>query len=1010
MVVWLIIFATIPFSLNSEELTNKELNDKIKDARNYFDEQNYDKAIQILTEVVESSPDRLDQAVALMDKITEIRNLYNKKYRELITALFEDEDPKRALELIEEMEALEKNPNKVAREAIRNARISAELVYNKIRLREIMDDAKIQLDLKKYNEALVIYQSGFNLGRQTYEESELVSEIEKGSVFRAIDEIYKSALDYLESGKSLMTDLNAFRGNITKSSSAGLSEDIASLIASFNRFSDLRDSYFTKSQLVDDSLAGIVAYDKNAPERFFLDFSKFILYGRNDVDYFEGIISTTDLFWEDQFRLLTEEVNGKMFRSYESAISTYDSGNFNQSVVFLTDTLNYAKYSISLYGLLNRRMDLGQDYSLDSYSEDQIRKYYGKLVDARILARATDSYNRMISLRETLSTYDLREDQPLDELYTLRISIVNDLPLIDEEEVMWAAIEGSINWLNGYEAVPDQSQDIQTLVRNDLSALKSEMKDINLAILTKLTDQEYKRITGALIAFEDDYSLNQTTIEGIVDEEVVAYTGDDQLKSSFPDRALPEIESLIGGLDLLSNDALDIIDTFMSGDIEITEESGINEFLAKLELVIPQIQSLSDSSEDLEILARDNIFRAEGFENQGNKFLENVEEIVSNPRAGRESYDRARENLKDANNAFYQSFSYKENLELRQQVDEAIASLQQQLLDGENRLVVADVRNLINQGKEAYVNRQYSRSRVYLEQAQNRWLTTNADEHPEILYWMALVDLALQFDRGRSLSKTEPLYDEMTQYLNLAYSNFNRGVNLYSRGDKVAGRKALDSALSNLENVTIFMPKNESASLLRLKIAQLIDPEEFRESFSIRIDEAWEKLQSNNKTTQGEGYVELVDLSKIDSNYPGLQNKITIAEYDILKTRRRPPNPKDLAESVTLYEQALAIVEGGVRTQFEIALTWLDQSIALNPNNSLAISLKDRIQLDTGGTGTVVLPLALENRFREAQQLYEQENYLNAYTIILELKKDVRSAKYPPLLKLEERVKLKLQI
>ncbi|MBI9098256.1 MAG: hypothetical protein JEY91_07245, partial [Spirochaetaceae bacterium] len=261
-----------------------------------------------------------------------------------------------------------------------------------------------------------------------------------------------------------------------------------------------------------------------------------------------------------------------------------------------------------------------------------------------------------------------------------------------------------------------------------------------------------------------------------------------------------------------------------------------------------------------------------------------------------------------------------------------------------------------------------------------------------------------------TISKTEPLYDEMTQFLNLAYSNFNKGVNLLSRGERDAGVQAFSQAINNIENVEIHMPRNEAASLLRLKIDQLINPVEFRENFSDRIDSAWEKLQSGNKSTQGEGYLELIDLSKLDANYPGLQNKIAIAEFDILKTRRRPPDPADLAESQKLYRQALTIVEGAVRSQFEIALTWLDQAIALNPDNSLAISLKDRIQIDTGGQATIVLPSALENRFREAQEFFEQQLYLRSYQIILELKKDARSAKYPPLLKLEERVKLKLQI
>jgi len=1011
VIALLILVVTIPLSLHSQELTNKELNEKIKEAQAFFDEQEYDKAIKILTEVVENNPDRLDQAVELMNKITEIRNLYNEKYEELISALYVNEDPERALELIEEMEALEKNPNDVSKNAIRVARISAELVYNKIRLREIMDDAKVQLDIQEYNEALVLYESGFELGRQTYEEAdiEFISELEKSAVFRSIDEIYAGALAYLTNGQKLIESVNLLKERIFISSSSNISNDINSLVDKFNTFSDERDVFLAKSSIVDENLKKVVAVDKNAPERFFLDFATFLLNGRNDVDYFEGIISTTDLFWEEQFLNLITVIDQRMNSSYNSALSAYSSGNLDQSRQSFNDTLNYSTYSIYLYEMVNKRINLDSSFNPDEYSSGLIKKYYGNLVDARINARVTSSYTKMIDLRTGFNQFKNFDGQATDDLHELRRQLLADFPIIDEEETLWETIGRSIDWLDVYDAAPEVADDVYLKVKADMAKIKSEMKDMNIAILTKLTDQEYERITSDLSGYSQNYSENNLLIEGIVDSEVVAYTGDDKLLSTFPDRALPNLIELIENLSLLTDDTQEIIDTFVNSDLDLDNEPGIKVFLDKTQLVIPRISGLLEQVESLEILARDNIFKADGYVNQGNKLLDSVRSIVSNPRADRTSFDRARESLKDGNNAFFQSFSFKENLELRRTVDEQLADLQQSLLDGENRLVVADVRNYINQGKDAYIKRQYSRSRVFLERAQNRWLTTNSEEHPEIQYWMALVDLALEFDRGRNISKTEPLYDEMTQFLNLAYGNFNKGVNLLSRGERDAGVEILNQAIGNIENVEIYMPRNESASLLRLKIAQLIDPEEFKANFSDRIDSAWEKLKSSSKTTQGEGYVELIDLSKIDSDYPGLQNKIAIAEYDILKTRRRPPNPADLQKSETLYSQALSIVEGAVRSQFEIALTWLNLAIELNPENSLAISLKDRIQVDTGGQATIVLPTALENRFREAQELFEQGNFLNAYTIILELKKDGRSAKYPPLLKLEERVKLKLQ-
>lgn len=1009
--VLLIIFITIPLSLFSQDLTNKELNEKMKEAQILFDDQEYDRAILILTNLVESSPDRLDQAVELMNKITHIRNLYNEKYRELLTALYVDEDPERSLELIEEMESLERNPNEASKEAIKNARISMELIYNKVRLREIMDEAKMHLDVNEFNEALVLYQRGFELGRQTYDEAdgEMVSDLEKAAVYRSINDINNGALAYISSGLDLIDQVQSLKNSINTVPSSSLENEISSIVNLFNSFSDKRNVFFSESMVIDQSLNKIVAINKNAPERFFLEFSTFLIHGRRDIDFFEGIISTTDLFWEENFYSLVSLIDQRMNESYNTAFIAYRSGNYVQSKTSYDDVLNYGQYGIFLYEMLNKRIKLDSAFTPDLYSSNMIKKYYGNLVDARIFARVTDSYNKMIELRRSFTGYEQLETKTIDDLYELRVKLIADLPVINAEESLWETIGQSIDWLHSYDASPVFAEDVSTIVKMDLDSTRRKMQELNLAILSRLTDQEFERITNALSRFADEFQEYQRLIEGVIDQDVVTYTGDENLKSTFPDRALPGLIEIIENLSLLADDTQGIIDTFSESDIDLTEESGIQAFLDKTSLILPEISSLSKEVEESEILARDNIFQADGYENQGNKLLTIVRSIVRSARVDRESFDNARENLKDANNAYYQSFSFKENLELRKKVDEDLAELQQELLDGENRLVVADVRNYINQSKDAYRSRQYARSRVLLERAQNRWLTTNSEDHPEVQYWLALVDLALEFDRGRNISKTEPLYDEMTQFLNLAYGNFNKGVNLLSRGERDEGVQILNQAINNIENVEIYMPRNESASLLRLKIAQLINPEEFRANFSDRIDAAWEKLQSSGKSIQGEGYIELVDLSKIDSNYPGLQNKIAIAEYDILKTRRRPPNPVDLRESVKLYNQALAIVEQNVRAQFEIALTFLNQAIKLNPENTQAISLKDRIQVDTGGQATIVLPSALENRFRDAQELYEQGNYLNAYSIILELKNDRRSAKYPPLLKLEERVKLKLQ-
>ncbi|WP_184744078.1 tetratricopeptide repeat protein [Spirochaeta isovalerica] len=1002
----------INFSLSSQDLTNKEIRALMEQAQAYYDDKDYDNAIRVLTEILDNDPDRLDQAVKLMDKILEIRNLYNQKYRELITELYENENTIRADELIKELEEIEPNPNEEIRKDIRKIRIAVELVVDKIEIRKIMDEAKLLLDNRDYEGALLKYHEGFIRGYRTFTEPVatedlIVSTLEQESLPRIRESIYEGALTIVRDEQALADRIALFSQTIKTQTPQRIAAGLSELLDEMDSMSDQRKAFIDSSVAINQSLERIIGIDDRAPERFFLDFSLILLFGRSDSDFFEGIISATDFFWQDLFDSISSELNARMAASYGNAALSYGNGDLTAARTAYDNTLDFAISTISLYELLYNRISVQPDLQMDEYSSFIVGKYYGSLVDARVYARVTDSFRTMISLRESFSDYSLAQNRSIEELYGLRRSILADLPRIDEEESLWATIGTSLNWLDPYGALPEKSGSVYSNVNRELASLRKEMQGINLAILTRLTDREYSRIETALSGYEEDFSDNRELIDGVKDDEVIAYTGNSEILSTFPDRALPGLISLRDNLDVLLGETEDVLDTFKSEETLQDESGKIAEFIDKTEKIVPRIIGLAEDTDNLETQARDNIFRADGFENQGTKQLGEVKTIVNSSRASKESFDRARENLKDANNSFYQSFSLKENLELRKRVDADLASLQQALIDAENRLVVADVRNYINLGKQAYIDRQYSRARAYMERAQNRWLTTNSEDHPEIQYWMALIDIALKFDQGRSINPTEPLYDEMTQFLNLAYSNFNKGVNLLARGNRDEAIEAFNQALSNLENVEIYMPRNEDASLLRLRIAQLIDPNQFRASFAERVNSAWDKLQSDSSTSRSEGYGELLDLSKIDPNYPGLKEKIAIAEYDILKTRRRPPDPAKLAESDRYYRQALEIVETGQRTSYAIAEGYLDRAIAANPENNLAISLKDRIQVDTGGTSTLVLPTALENRFREAQILFEQERYIEVLQIIEELKKDSRARNYPPLLKLEERLKSK---
>ena len=77
-------------------------------------------------------------------------------------------------------------------------------------------------------------------------------------------------------------------------------------------------------------------------------------------------------------------------------------------------------------------------------------------------------------------------------------------------------------------------------------------------------------------------------------------------------------------------------------------------------------------------------------------------------------------------------------------------------MDEENKKVIREVRELINQGKNLYFQGLYAQSESRLIQAENKWYSTNTEENTELAYWMSLVRTALSVESGRYLEESNP--------------------------------------------------------------------------------------------------------------------------------------------------------------------------------------------------------------------------------------------------------------
>jgi hypothetical protein len=239
----------------------------------------------------------------------------------------------------------------------------------------------------------------------------------------------------------------------------------------------------------------------------------------------------------------------------------------------------------------------------------------------------------------------------------------------------------------------------------------------------------------------------------------------------------------------------------------------------------------------------------------------------------------------------------------------------------------------------------------------------------------------------------------MSQLLSDAKKNYDDGIRLINGNQHREGFAKFAEARRKTQGVRIMFPVNQEASLLELRMDQILDPRAFNESFQRRLNSAL----AGTKRGSVESFADLQNLAEINPNYPGIRGMVAQAEID-LGYRPAPPNVQALARSNELTSAAQAIIDRNVRAQFPVALEQLNQALLLNPSNNQAMSLKDRVQIELGGGGSVVLSSTAEREYRRAIQELQQGNTLVAMSIVQRLLQDPKNRNSNRILELQRRI------
>ena len=177
---------------------------------------------------------------------------------------------------------------------------------------------------------------------------------------------------------------------------------------------------------------------------------------------------------------------------------------------------------------------------------------------------------------------------------------------------------------------------------------------------------------------------------------------------------------------------------------------------------------------------------------------------------------------------------------------------------------------------------------------------------------------------------------------------------------------------------------NQEASLLLLKIDRLRDPAKFDEEFAQKVQAAI--AQSKNKDTMAQAYNTLTDYYNLVPDYKGLKDTIYNLEIE-LGMRQRPVDNSAATRSARLVTQAQTQFNsaGSDTTKLNRALELVNEALKLNPNNSSAETLKDKISLKLGSSSIIVLSSDDQNLLTQAKKAYQNGNIDDANTYMLRL-------------------------
>ncbi|HNY16449.1 MAG TPA: hypothetical protein PKL75_03275 [Treponemataceae bacterium] len=944
-------------------------------------ERNYNAAILELASYMNEKPEDFDGAQRRIRKIITMRESYNATALELLMVLVnEPTNDKKKLDMISNLEGLEKNPNQATQEFIVNTKDAAQFTYYRAKFDEIMTTGDTLIDQGRYVEALRKFTEGFVFYKQEFDDvssEETVSKVNAnlGGIVSAIGTISEMQLSLEAATAACEKAIAAGDGPGADSSWVALDAELARLARARNLIAD-SGWYF------EDSFKAAQKGNESVTENSFLPFAWRFTLGRKTAGRFEGVLGSIDAQYNSVLDRIERATDGTIRNGWTAGLSSIDSGDVETGVASLKGGMRFATFGSTVPSAAKRLTGRSDTYGTRNAAAESRRYTNTGAVLAALseLGSSFDTYYAIKSRAETASGAEPSAQDIRAQPVSPRVKAWGNL--IGEFDALLARTNRLGTAVAQLDQIPLYSDEFATIRGNLISSISAD----TLAQYRASAGFQDKSASLALAEWQKNVTEGTALLDGVAQE------GGQTLY--YPTESLAAFNRVRTGIVADRKSIVAALGALEGAPKSVQADASWLESVGGLRKTLDGLDALYAS-------AGSEIARANSRILQASLARQEYDLRYSQAQAAlkRNDFDSARENLQRSREKVNQSLAYQEAPSLRTESDRKLESLGAEITRIENESVVREVRSFISSGKNFYYLGNMDQAEELFLRAKTRWSVTNVETNPEVNNWLDIVNTALSMKTGRTIPVSAPLYPQMSQILSSANQLYDQGKLLIDAGRRTEGVAVLSSAKEKLRQLQLVYPMNQDAGQLSLRIDQLIDPAAFRLFFSQKV----ESIRQNYKSERKAAYSDLLDLYQINSNYPGIKQLLDEVEI-YLGIKLPPPDPQAIARSAELTRQAKKIYDANTQSMFTVAVQQLDEAVKLNPDNQVAIALKDRIQTSMGGASVAVLSAVDESKYQQAVQELQKGNKITASALVEQLLQNPKSRNSAKIQDLKKRI------